>query len=284
VSFEAAFLELRPAMLALAYRITGSSADAEEVVQEAFLKLPQGDALAAIRSRKAFLTTVTARLSLNRLRAQRARRELYVGEWLPEPLPTARAPGADLEDLSFALMVLLERLNPRERVVFLLRTAFDYEFEEIAPIVERDAAHCRKLFSRARAQVLAAPPRFAVDRARHRALMRSFLEAVRGADLGRTVALLAEEAVLHGDGGGLATGTKKPVVGALAVARFVIAVARSLGHADAVEEMELNGAPALVLLREGLPLVAVLIESDGAQIQRIFAIANPEKLARLKSA
>lgn len=284
VSLDRTYAELRPAMFALAYRITGNRADAEEIVQDAFIRLHNAAPQEAVRSLKSYLATITARLSLNRLRDQRARRESYIGEWLPEPLLTEDEPGVRAEDVSFALLVVLERLSPVERVIFVLRNAFDLTFEEIAPVVGRDLVTCRKIFSRARARVVEAKPRFAVERAHHRAVMRSFLEAARGQDLDTLLSLLDDKVVLHGDGGGKALATKQPVVGRLAVARFVIAVTRTLPPGASLELIELNGAAAIVAKAARRPLVAVMIETDGAYIQSIFAIANPDKLAALTPA
>src|SRR6266849_10417807 len=171
VTLDRAFAELRPAMFALAYRITGNRADAEEIVQDAFVRLHDAKPKDALRSLKAYLAPITARLSRNRLRDQHARRETYVGEWLPEPLLTEGEPGVRAEDVSFALLVVLERLSPTARVVFVLRNAFDLSFEEIASVVGRDVATCRKVFSRAREQVMADRPRFAIDRDRHKQLV-----------------------------------------------------------------------------------------------------------------
>ena len=284
VSLDRTYAELRPAMFALAYRITGNRADAEEIVQDAFIRLHNAAPQEAVRSLKSYLATITARLSLNRLRDQRARRESYIGEWLPEPLLTEDEPGVRAEDVSFALLVVLERLSPVERVIFVLRNAFDLTFEEIAPVVGRDLVTCRKIFSRARARVVEAKPRFAVERAHHRAVMRSFLEAARGQDLDTLLSLLDDKVVLHGDGGGKALATKQPVVGRLAVARFVIAVTRTLPPGASLELIELNGAAAIVAKAARRPLVAVMIETDGAYIHSIFAIANPDKLAALTPA
>src|SRR6266436_6356704 len=245
MALENAFAELRPAMFALAYRITGNRADAEEIVQEAFVRMHHAAPKDAVRSLKAYLTTITARLSFNRLRDQRARREIYVGEWLPEPLATEGDPGVRAEDVSFALVAVLERLSPLERVVFVLRNAFDFTFKEIVPVVQRDAVTCRKIFSRARARVLQERPRFTVDRERHRALLRSFAEAPRSGDTAKLVELLDEHVVLHGDGGGKALAIKKPIVGSTAVAQFIIAVTRTIPPDGTVEEIELNGAPGL---------------------------------------
>lgn len=275
---DRAFAELRPAMFALAYRITGNRADADEIVQDAFVRLHSAEPKEGVRSLKAYLTTITARLSLNRLRDQRARRETYVGEWLPEPLVTEEEPGMRTEDLSFALMAVLERLSALERVVFVLRNAFDFTFKEIAPVVGRDAVTCRKLFSRARAHVLEARPRFSVDRERHRALLHSFAEAARGGDRAKLLSLLADDVAFHSDAGGKAPASKKPVIGRDAVAQFVIAVTRSAGAGLDAKEIVLNGAPGLVLGKEGRPEVAILIDTDGERIHSVFAIANPDKL------
>ncbi len=278
MTLDQTYAELRPAMFALAYRITGNRADAEEIVQDAFMRLHDAGSMDAVRSLKAYLATITARLSFNRLRDQRVRRESYVGEWLPEPLLTEHEPGVRAEDVSFALMVVLERLSPLERVVFILRNAFDLPFEEIAPVVGRDVVGCRKIFSRARARIAEERPRFAVDRERHRALMQSFLEAARGQNMEKLLLLLDENAVLHGDGGGKALATKKPVVGGAAVARFVIAVLGTVSPQATVEEMELNGAPGLVVRAAGRIVVAIMIETDGERIRSIFGVSNPDKL------
>jgi RNA polymerase sigma-70 factor (ECF subfamily) len=281
MNLDRSFTELRPAMFALAYRITGNRADAEEIVQDAFLRLHGAAPGDEVRSLKAYLTTITARLSFNRLRDQRARREAYVGEWLPEPLVTEGEPEIDPKDVSFALVAVLERLAPLERVVFVLRNAFDFTFREIAPVVGRDAVTCRKIFSRARARVREERPRFDVDRERHGALLRSFTEAARGGDRAKLVSLLAEDVALHGDGGGKAIANKKPVIGRDAVAQFVIATTRTVPSEATLDEIELNGAPGLVLRAAGRALVAILIETDGEHIHSVFAIANPDKLDAL---
>jgi RNA polymerase sigma-70 factor, ECF subfamily len=278
VSAEHAFTQLRPAMFALAYRITGSGADAEDIVQDAFLRFHRAKPAEVVQSLKAYLTTITARLSFNRLRDLRARRETYIGEWLPEPLLTQDEPAVRAEDVSFALLVVLERLSPLERVVFVLRNAFDLSFEEIAPVVRRDVVTCRKIFSRARARIAQARPRFTVDRQRHRALILGFLEAARGQDMDALVSLLDDNVVLHGDGGGRAPALKKAIVGKMAVARFIIAVTQTLPSGATVEEMELNGAPGLVAKAGGRIVVAIMIDTDGARIHSVFAVSNPDKL------
>jgi RNA polymerase sigma-70 factor, ECF subfamily len=272
------FAELRPAMFALAYRITGNRADAEEIVQDAFLRLHGAEPKDAVRSLKAYLATITARLSLNRLRDQHARRETYLGEWLPEPLVTEDEPGIRAEDVSFALLVLLERLSPLERVVFVLRSAFDLTFDEIASAVSRDAAACRKIFSRARSHVMEERPRFTVDRERHRAMLRLFAETVRDGDTAGLISLLDQNVVFHGDGGGKALASRKPVTGNEAVAQFLIAVTRTLPQDAVADVVELNASPALVLKAGGRPRVAILVETDGERIYAIYGISNPDKL------
>jgi len=281
MTLEKVFAELRPAMFALAYRITGNRADAEEIVQDAFVRLHNTGPKDAVRSFKAYLTTITARLSFNRLRDQRARRETYVGEWLPEPLATAGEPEMHPEDVSFALVAVLERLSPLERVVFVLRSAFDFSFKEIAPVARRDPVACRQIFGRARARMREERPRFSVDRERHRELLLSFADAARGGDKARLVSILSGDAVLRGDGGGKALATKKPVVGAGAVAQFVVAVTHTVPPEVTFDEIDLNGTPGLVLRSAGRPLVAILIDTDGERIHSVFAVANPDKLAAL---
>jgi len=271
-------------MFALAYRITGNRADAEEIVQDAFVRLHDAEPKDAVRSLKAYLATITARLSLNRLRDQKARRETYVGEWLPEPLVTEDSPAIRAEDVSFAMLVVLERLSPLERVVFVLHNAFDLTFEEIAPVVGRDAAACRKIFSRAREHMREQRPRFAINRDRHRALLRSFAEAARGGDTAGLVALLDENVVLHGDGGGKALALKKPVIGNIAVAQFLAAVTRTLPADASAEVVELNGEPGLVLKVGGQPIVAILVETDGERIYSVYGISNPDKLGGIAAA
>jgi len=188
------------------------------------------------------------------------------------------------EDVSFALLTILERLSPLERVVFVLRNAFDLTFEEIVPVAGRNAVTCRKIFNRARTRIRQERPRFDVDRTRHRALLQGFLAAARGGDTAKLVALLDDNVVLHGDGGGKALAIKKPVVGRLAVAQFIVAVTRTLPGGVAEEEIELNGAPGLVLTAGGRPVVAILIDTDGERILSVFAVANPDKLDALGAA
>ena len=278
MTIETVYTELRPQMIGLACRITGSRSEAEDIVQDAFVRLQDTEPSDPIQSVKAYLATVTARLSLNRLRDMRARRETYLGEWLPEPILAEHEPAVRAEDVSFALLVVLERLSPVERVIFVLHNAFDLTFEEIGPIVDRDAAACRKAFSRARERVSADRPRFTVDRSRHQAVVKSFLEAARGRNLDQMVALLDDKVVLHGDGGGKAFAIERPIFGAEAVARFVLAVTERLSPNALVELTEINGIAGLVVRAAGRVIVAIMIESDGELITTIFGVSNPDKL------
>jgi RNA polymerase sigma-70 factor (ECF subfamily) len=187
------------------------------------------------------------------------------------------------EDVSFALPVVLERLSPIERVVFVLRTAFELDFEEIGAAVQRNTAACRKIFSRAKARVLDAKPRFTVNRERHRIMMRSFLDAIRSADMNRLVSLLDEKVVLHGDGGGKALASKKPVTGNVAVARFLIAITQAQPSGTSIEEIDLYGEPGFVVKapEPGRLAAAIMMDTDGERIHAIYGVANPEKLAAI---
>ena len=191
---------------------------------------------------------------------------------------TQEEPAIRAEDLSFALLAVLERLAPTERVVFVLRSAFNLTFEEIAPIVHRNTVSCRKIFSRARTRMRQERPRFAVDQSRHRALLQSFADAARSGDRTKLVAILDDEVVLHGDGGGKVFANKKPIVGKDAVAQFIIAVTRTVASEAAVIVTEINGMPGLVLAADGRPTVAIMIDTDGERIHSVFAVANPDKL------
>jgi RNA polymerase sigma factor (sigma-70 family) len=197
---------LRPRMLAIAYRMTGSVAEAEDIVQDAFERLHR-EGEAEVASPRAWLTTVTTRLSIDHLRSARARREQYTGQWLPEPVVTDPAPGPheaaeSAEAISLALLVVLETLSPLERAVFLLHEVFDYGYDEIAAIIERSPAACRQLGSRARRHVEARRPRFEPSREAREALVRRFLAAMQDGDTEALLSMLAEDAVVHGDGGG----------------------------------------------------------------------------------
>ena len=276
-SVTAAFEQLRPLAFSIAYRMLGSVAEAEDVVQEAFLRLHRTE---DVEHPKAFLATVTTRLAIDQLRSARARRETYPGPWLPEPIVTDSRP--DDESVSMALLVTLERLSPVERAVFLLHDVFDYGYEEIAEIVGKSRDNCRQLALRARRHVEAERPRFQPSRSEREALAARFFAAVRDGDLEGLVALLAEDAVATGDGGGKAAARATPLRGGEKVARFMLGLMR-LGErrAYAVEFRELNGEPGAIFREDGKVVGTMIVEVTGERITAIRSVVNPDKLRHL---
>ena len=280
-----AFTALRPLMFSIAYRMLGSASDADDILQEAYLRY-QAVPPEQVVSPKAFLTTITTRLCLNQLNSARSRRETYIGPWLPEPVLTehderfAPAPQAELHDtLSVAFLLLLEQLSPEERAVFLLREVFAYEYAEIAEILGKEPAACRQLLSRARKRVRDHRPRFTPSPAEHRLLLERFIEAVRGGSLEALLEMLAPEAVLWADGGGKVRGaTTRPVQGREAVARFVLGSTRFAPGPFEVSVAEVNGEPAVLLHSGGQAWLVVFVEVARAQISAVRVIGNPDKL------
>src|SRR4051812_5994589 len=243
---------LRRHGFSVAYRMLGSVAEAEDIAQDALLKLTREPA--EIAEPAAWMTTVVTRLSINVLKSARVRREAYVGPWLPEPLLEDPAPGpaarAELADsLSLALLVLLEQLNPVERAAYLLREVFGYEYAQIAEIIERTEVNARQLVTRARQRLEADRPRFDADEAARDALLERFLAAAEEGDLEALEQLLAEDAVLYADSGGKAMAPREPIVGAALIARFMAAVAQGPPAPGAFEtrRVRVNGQPGRVL-------------------------------------
>jgi RNA polymerase sigma-70 factor (ECF subfamily) len=273
---------LRALAFRIAYRMLGSVTEAEDVVQESLLRLHDRSAL---DNEEAYLTTVTTRLSIDVLRSARVRRETYVGEWLPEPLVHDEAPQLveDAEEISLAMLVLLERLAPDERAVFVLREAFDMPFAEIGEIIDASPDACRQRLSRARRRIEKDLPRFDADPEERHALAHSFLRAAREGDFAGLVAMLAPDAVLVGDGGGKARSIPKPMVGARQVAR---ALASFYKIADAAGVMlvpaVVNGQPGFRSLDpQGRIINVVCVDVADGRIQRVHSILNPDKLAHL---
>jgi RNA polymerase sigma-70 factor (ECF subfamily) len=245
--------------------------------------------LDTIDSPKAYLSAIVIRLCLNHLASARVRRETYVGPWLPEPVedaahpelagPEARAVEADT--ISLAFLVLLERLTPAERAVFLLREVFEYEYDEIAKIVDRSEPACRKLFSRARDHIAAHRPRFQASPEEHRRLLEQFMRAAQAGDVDGLTAMLAQDVTMWADGGGKIPGAAlRPVHGPANVARFLIAVtARFTPPGARLAVVNVNGRPTLLIRQaDGTPFVVVSIEIDGSRIRTVWAIGNPDKL------
>jgi RNA polymerase sigma-70 factor, ECF subfamily len=273
------FMRARPRLLRLAYSQLGDVGESEDVVQEAWLRLERAEA-DAIENLDGWLTTVVARLALDRLQSARARRETYVGPWLPEPF-TSEDPADRVtldESVSYALLTVLEQLSPAERTAFVLHDVFDMPFGEIADVVGRTPEAVRQLASRARRHVKHESPRFAASRDEHDRAVRAFAQAIAEGDLESLVAVLDPDVVWTSDGGGRASAARRPLRGGERVARAWAALSRSV---LASIEIELNGRLGLVLpSRDGERAALSFVVSDG-RITRIDAIRNPEKLRRL---
>src|SRR5919202_4091669 len=272
----------RALSFAIAYRMLGSVAEAEDVVQEALIRLHTAGAVA---NPDAFLTTVTTRLAIDVLRSARVRREAYVGSWLPEPLVEDDAVRRveDEETISLAFLVLLERLTPEERAVLVLREAFDYGFAEIAEIVGKSEANCRQILSRARRRIDDDRPRFDPDPEERHALAARFAEAASEGNMDDLVALLAPDAVLVGDGGGKARAIPRPMLGGRPVARALASFAAlSLQAGLRVEAVLVNGQPGFRSVEPDGKLVNVMsLDVEDGRIVRVHSIVNPDKLVHL---
>ena len=286
MSETSVYEELRPLLFSIAYRMLGSAGDAEDVVQEAFIRYARAEE--EIESPRAWLSATTTRLAIDHLRSARVRREQYVGQWLPEPLLTDAAPGlADevetADTISLAFLVLLESLSPVERAVFLLHDVFDFGYDEIAPIVGKSEDNCRQIAVRARRQIEARKPRFDVSQDRHEELVARFVEAAAEGDVHALVELLAEDAVLVGDGGGRAPAAPEPIRGRERVANAVAAYTRQVIRAEVrVRPATVNSQPGILGLDPTGRIVAVLaFDVVGGRIQTIRSVLNPEKLDHL---
>jgi RNA polymerase sigma-70 factor (TIGR02957 family) len=282
--------ELRPAAFAIAYRMLGSVTEAEDIVQEALLRvhraLEEGE---RIESQRAYVATVATRLAIDELRSARARRERYVGEWLPEPLVTLAADDparqAEMADsLSLAFLVMLESLSPEQRAVLLLRDVFDYGYDEIAEIVGKSEDNARQLAVRARRHVEERRPRFETSREQRDELARRFFAAAQEGDLGALEALLAHDVELHGDGGGKVPALARALHGRSRVARTLLAWMRQGARiaGAAIRQIDVNGQPGALLLdgEDRLICVWALDIADG-QVQGVSSIINPDKLQHL---
>lgn len=273
----------RPRLFGIAYRMLGSRTDAEDVLQDAYLRWHRG-AAEELRSPEAWLVTAVTRLCIDRLRAARTERERYVGPWLPEPLigDTAPTPDARAElssSLSIAFLVVLEQLEPDERAAFLLHEVFDSDYAEIAEILGKSQAACRQIVSRARKRVRGQKPRAHVSDAARRAVLQRFASAIQAQDKSALLELVAEQASWTSDGGGRARAALKVIRGRERVVRFVLAV---LGrHADqfVFEMTSVNGEPALALSVQGKLFSVITVLTDGMRILDVYTVLNPDKLA-----
>ena len=276
--------ELRPRAFAIAYQMLGSVSEAEDVVQEAFLRVHQTlQRDERIASPRAYVATLVTRLAIDQLRSARARRERYVGEWLPEPLVSDPSPAEQAEtadSLSLAFLVLLESLSPRQRAAYLLREVFDYPYPEVADIIGTDVDSTRHLVARARGHLQERRPRYHASRRQRDELARRFFAAAEEGDLTALEALLAADVALHGDGGGKAPAVARPVNGRRRVARTVLAGMEPLPRLGIrIQVTEVNGQPGAVAYDAQGRLVAVMaLDIADGQVQTIHAIANPDKL------
>lgn len=278
--------DLRGLMFSIAYHMTGSVAEAEDLVQEGFFRLERArKSGVVIESPKAYLAAATTRLAIDHMRSARARRESYVGTWLPEPIVTVLQESpeqmAELSDsLSMAFLVLLESLSPVERAVFLLREVFDYSYEDIAQIVGKSDANCRQIFKRAREHLAAHQSRYEASTEQSEALLRSFLAAARDGDLDQLVDLLAADAVFCGDGGGKASAIREPLYGRDRIAAFLLEVFESTQRQGATfEPVLVNGGPGWITRdRQGRVISVLSLEVCDGVVQTMRSVVNPDKL------
>ena len=285
---EAPYEELRPLLFSIAYRMVSSVTEAEDIVQEAFLRIHRAETEGTtIESPKAYLSAVTTRLSIDHLKSARVRREQYLGEWLPDPLltdttPDAAAHAETADSLSMAFLVLLESLTPVERAVFLLREVFDYGYDEIARIVERTEDNCRQLYVRARRHVDEGRPRFEASRKHRDELVERFFAAAERGDLAALEEMLAADVVVYGDGGGKAP-SWQPVYGRERVAKLIAGTlhqARELGAT--LRATHVNGQPGMLFLdAEGRIGSVMSVDVADGLVHAIRGVTNPDKLAHL---
>src|SRR6266852_5016997 len=282
----AVFDKYRGLLFSVAYRMLGSVADTEDMLQETFIRWQQA-ASGEIRSSRAFLVTIITRLCINQLQSARVQREEYVGEWLPEPIltdPRSDPLGALKvdESLSMAFLLLLERLTPMERAVFLLREVFEYEYEEIANVLGQSELNCRQILRRARQHVGDMRRRFDASAREHDDLLKRVIQATRSGDMKGLVELLSSEVVLHTDGGGKAIALAKEVRGADKVAGTIIERMSTTLPKNLVARLtRINGKPGLVSYLNGKPFSALTLDFSDGLVQAIYVVTNPEKLSHL---
>ena len=284
VRFEA----YRGRLLGLAYRMLGSRADAEDMVQDAWLKWTQADRT-DVENDESFLTTIVTRLCLDRLKLERTRRQSYIGPWLPEPIVDAHALSPQTaseiaDDLSYALLLALERLSPLERAAFLLHDVFDRPFAELAATLERSEVAVRQLAARARKAVREARPTRPPAPGKHEELLAAFMTALRDGDAGRLKTLLREDAVYISDGGGRTPAATKPLTGADRIVRLLIGVRRRYAPpsgATAAVPRVINGSTGFLLYADGILRQMLTIATDSERITAVYIVSNPEKLLAL---
>ena len=278
--------QYRPLLFSIAYRMLGSVMDAEDIVQEAYLRWRTVDAV-AVESPRAYLTRVVTRLCIDQLRSAHARREEYVGPWLPEPLVTGPLGDATelpelAESLSMAFLVLLESLTPVERAVFLLHDVFGYEYDEIARIVDKSEANCRQIARRARQHVRERRPRFARSPQQQERITNQFIQTCSTGDMAGLVALLSDDISLWTDGGGKAQAARRAVHGPVNVARFIMSVLAKAPPGFSIGVAGVNGQPAIINYVYGQPSGVLLLDIAEERITAIHVVVNPDKLQHLR--
>lgn len=284
-----AFEEYRSLLFAIAYRMLGSAMEAEDIVQEAYLRY-RATPPESIRTLRSFLTTVVHHLCIDHLKSAQARRENYVGPWLPEPVITGDGASllsplrhiTDQESISMAFLVLLESLSPLERAVFLLREVFDYEYAEIAQVTGRSETACRQLFSRAKKHIREQRPRPPASPKAHAEMVDQFMEAFVAGDIDRLMGLLAEDVSAWADGGGKVVGAAlHPIQGREKVARGLAGLLARVPEGTTVEKVEVNGLSAILVRINGQVVNILTLEVEGGFIRAMRNVANPDKLAHL---
>lgn len=279
-TFEAS----RPRLFGIAYRMLGSAAEAEDVVQDAWLRWQSVDH-SQVREPAAFLATIVTRLAIDALNSARMQRETYIGPWLPEPVDTSQDPylGAQRgEALEMAVLLLLEKLKPAERAAYVLREAFDYDYEQIAQVLETSEANCRQLVTRARKH-LADGRHQVVSREQQEQLLDSFLAAAKNGDTAALEKLFTADIVSLSDGGGVVTAAKVPVLGRERVAQVIAFFGRQLWPGIGVKRLQVNGQPAVLLHRGNDPFAVIRLEASPEGIYQMMWVMNPVKLSRISS-
>lgn len=281
------FEQHRSYLFAIAYRMLGCVSDAEDMVQEAFVRWQQAALEQELRSSRAYLTRVVTRLCMEHLRKAHTQRETYVGPWLPEPLLTSPDDNPEehsekWDTISTAFLLLLETLSPVERAVFLLREVFDYSYREIASIVEKSEANCRQIARRAQHHLQQQRPRFTTDEDTQRDMMMRFVTSCMSGDMDGLVTLLADDVVFTTDGGGEVTAARRPIVGADRVVRFIAGLLRKTPANYELRPALVNGEPGLLQYSDGVALSVLTIAlNDDRKIQAFYSVSNPHKLAHL---
>jgi RNA polymerase sigma-70 factor (ECF subfamily) len=279
------FNQHRSLLFAIAYRMLGTVADAEDMVQETFLRWQQTTE-ATVKSAKTYLSTIITRLCIDHLRSARVQREHYVGPWLPEPLMTQQAddPATQVEladSLSMAFLVVLERLSPIERAVFLLREVFDYDYDELAQMVGKSPANCRQILRRSRQHITDQRPRFQVDQQQQEQITVKFLEATNQGNLEDLLSLLAKDVTYWSDGGGQVAAALKPLHGAMKVARFLLALHSKRLNTAVSYLIEVNGQPGVMVIMGDRIQSVTTFDIVNDFIQSIYTMRNPDKLKRI---